>query len=96
MKVYLVSYDLNTPGKDYSALIDAICTYNGYCKALKSQWFVCSDGSAFDIYAHLKSYTDENDWLLVCEFTDNQIGWLPDEAVEWLNKIFRGNPSVRR
>lgn len=86
--IYLVSYDLNTPGKNYQRLIDAICSYKGYCKALKSQWFVCSDKSAHEICAHLKSYIDENDWLLVCEFTGNQSGWLAEEVVDWLKTVF--------
>ena len=86
--IYLVSYDLNKPGQDYQALIDAIQTYDGYCKALWSQWFIYSNESAKDIYEHLRAYIDDNDRLLVCEITENQKGWLSKEVVAWLKMHF--------
>ena len=81
--IYLVSYDLNNE-KNYPAIIGAIQKYYDSCKALRSQWFVCSNESAAEIYVKLKPYVDEDDWLLVSEFTDNQCGWLSNKAIEWL------------
>lgn len=40
MSVYLVSYDLNAPDKDYQRLIDAIGRYDNVCRVLKSQWAI--------------------------------------------------------
>ena len=88
-KVYLVSYDLNQPGQDYDSLIAAIRSYNGYCQALKSQWFICSDKTAKQICEHLVQYIDENDWLIVCELSSNFRAWLSDEAVKWLEQVQR-------
>lgn len=46
MTVYSVSYDLNEEGQNYKDLIDEIKKFNGYCKVMKSYWFVCSDNDA--------------------------------------------------
>lgn len=89
MKTYLVSYDLNTPGQNYDNLIHEIQKYDGYCPVLKSQWFICSNGTATDVYNHLCNHIDKNDRILVSELTSNHAGWLDQKPIDWLKRNFR-------
>jgi hypothetical protein len=44
MPRYMVSYDLKTPEKDYSALIDALQEgYRSYWHCLGSTWLIVAD-----------------------------------------------------
>ena len=72
--VYLVSYDLNNPGKDYPSIIDAINRYDNPCHILKSQWLIESGKSAEQICMELVRFIDANDELFVCEVTQNRMG----------------------
>ena len=92
--VYFVSYDLNNPGKDYSALIKAIETYNAnnehYCKVLMSQWFIYSNKTAEQIFTHLRRFIDDNDELFVCELNANCFGRFNEPLpAKWVDSLRR-------
>lgn len=91
--VYLVSYDLNNPGKDYQRLISAIERYNNPCRVLRSQWLIQSDKSATQIFNELIAFVDANDELFVCEITKNYAGRLTQEKIDWL-QTFQRLPSL--
>lgn len=60
MKWYLVTYDLNTPGKDYARLHSKICQIaNGYCNILKSVWIIGHNGTAQTIFNQLLPSIDQ-------------------------------------
>ncbi len=84
MAKYLISYDLNSPGKNYNDLITRIKSYS-WAKICKSAWAISSTSSAAQIRDDLINYIDTNDILFVCPCD----GWasygLPKEVVEWLN-----------
>lgn len=69
MATYMVGYDLNTPGKNYDRLIDAIKTYSPWWHNLDSTWILRTDRSAVEVRDHLARYIDQNDELLVAELT---------------------------
>lgn len=62
---YLISYDLNAPGKNYTELYEAIKRLGGWWHHLDSTWIVTHPGSAEVIRDALKPYLDNNDKLLV-------------------------------
>lgn len=68
MKKYLVSYDLDKPGQDYTALIDELNRL-GATKVLYSEWILRNTSSASDIRDHLMKFIDRNDKLLVVALT---------------------------
>ena len=83
--VYCVAYDLNTPGKDYSALIEQIKTYNGWWHHLDSTWFINSEKSTAEIRDHLGKYIDTNDELLVFKVTPGWAGkGFSTRGFQWL------------
>lgn len=84
MAKYLITYDLNKPGQDYSGLYAAIQGLGLYKHPLDSTWFVKTSKTGENIRDALKQKIDGNDKLFVTEVS----GWasfnLPDLA-KWLN-----------
>ena len=78
MKSYCISYDLCSPGKDYSALYDAIKAYGTWAKVTESFYIVKTSQSATSIRDNLRNCLDSNDRLFV--------GNLSGEAA-WRNVI---------
>lgn len=62
---YLISYDLNAPGKNYTELYDAIKGLGRWWHHLDSTWIVIHPGPAETIRDLLRPYLDSNDKLLV-------------------------------
>lgn len=86
MSVYLISYDLNAPGKDYSDLYTSIKSIGDYYHVLGSEWFVSSSYlSENDIGQKIHSCMDSTDSLFVCKVAKGYSGWLTDDAWAWLN-----------
>ncbi|KAA0252806.1 MAG: SinR family protein [Acidobacteria bacterium] len=87
MKTYMIGYDLNHPGQDYTSLEDAIKVLGTWWHCLDSTWIVKTNQSATSIRNTLKSHIDANDELLVAALNgesawtgfDNKCsGWLKD------------------
>ena len=94
MPVYLITYDLNEPGKDYVGVankIASVCSKN--CRVLKNAWFAYhKDFSAKELFANLTNGKefDANDKLFVVEITtNNHNGWLSKSAITWLAEAFK-------
>lgn len=86
MAVYLISYDLDKPGQDYTDLIKAIEQIGGV-KTLFSEWFVVTQTmNAKTIFDRLSPFVDSNDRLLV-------LG-LSGEA--WWYNLMTSNEATRK
>lgn len=84
MAVYIVTYDLNTPGKDYKDLLAAIRQYT-HCYALKSAFFIDTQETHIQVRDRLMALIDGNDMLYVMTITR---AWGANRKVpctEWLN-----------
>jgi len=68
MNKYLVSYDLDKPGQDYSRLTNELKRLGGI-RILYSEWILRNKASAEAMRNHLKSFIDGNDMLLVVGLT---------------------------
>lgn len=68
MNKYLISYDLDKPGQDYSRLISELERLGGV-KVLYSEWLLRSNASAEQLRNHLQAFIDSNDMLLVVALT---------------------------
>lgn len=82
----LVSYDLNTPGKDYENLIDKLKSYGTYWHHLDSFWLIKTNETHKEARDSLKPYLDKNDELLVIDVTGDAAAWVgfTDRAGKWL------------
>ncbi len=86
--VYLITYDLRFPGRDYTNLYNAIKDLGDWRHPMESTWFVHSTLRANEIYNRLCSNIDTNDRLLVIEInSSNKQGWLSQSFWGWLNSV---------
>lgn len=83
MSVFLVTYDLRQPGRNYQALYDALEAYP-CCRGLESVWFIKSNSNSSDIRDRLKAYIDSNDRLFVSELETYWASWNVTCA-DWIN-----------
>lgn len=62
---YLFSYDLNSPGQNYTQLWEELKRLGGF-RVLKSAWVIPKSRlNAVQLRDHLKRYTDSNDGVFV-------------------------------
>ena len=85
-KVYSVTYDLKTPGRDYTPLYAALKTFPKWWHFLDSTWLIATEESPSQVYKRLVSTITQKDRLLIIEVRNNAQGWLPKEAWDWINQ----------
>ncbi len=83
MPRYLISYDLNAPGRNYEALFDELARL-GAKRLLLSQWGLRNAATADAIRAHLWSFMDGNDRLLVSTL---DVEWTSQNMINPINEI---------
>ena len=83
MSVYIVTYDLRAPGRNYDALYDALNSFES-CHCLESVWFIDSQHDSKAIRDHLQQFIDKNDGLFVGQISRNWAG-VSMACGDWLN-----------
>lgn len=68
MNTYLISYDLDKPGQNYTDLINRLQKL-GAVKILYSEWISRTTATAVAIRDDLQRFVDANDGLLVAGLT---------------------------
>lgn len=82
---YLVSYDLNTPGKDYEKLYNVLKSAEGWWHYLESTWILRTSQSLSSWSDKIMNTIDENDSFIIVDITkSDRNGWLDKKAWEWL------------
>ncbi|WP_312591156.1 MULTISPECIES: CRISPR-associated protein Cas2 [Stenotrophomonas] len=71
----IVSYDLYSPGQDYSKVIEAIKALGSWAKIHKSVWYVNSSYTAAQARDKVWATMDRNDSIFVVDATDNDAAW---------------------
>jgi hypothetical protein len=84
--VYMISYDLKAPGRNYDDLYKEIKSLGSNISVLKSQWFVDTAMTAQQISDTLRSKMDANDNVLVNKFINDYHGYLPKTIWTWLSE----------
>lgn len=84
MPVYLITYDLKTPGQDYTALYKAIKSIGDYRHDLESVWFVDTTLSAENIQRAIKPVMDPNDTMFITKVTSGYFGHADKDLWSWL------------
>ena len=96
MKVYLITYDLNNPHKDYSSLYEKIKSLGRWWHYLDSTWIVATRNSSSQINDILKAVLDSDDGILVIEVKNDYNGWLPEEAWDWMRQNISVSNNVKK
>lgn len=84
--LYLISYDLKQPDKDYESLYNAIKSVGiSWWHFLESVWIVNTQKSVQEVSTTVRQNMDTNDHLLVVDISNQQYnGWLPSKAWDWI------------
>ncbi|AWB00221.1 hypothetical protein CU052_13360 [Vibrio harveyi] len=89
MAIYMVTYDLRSPGQNYQDLIHNIEKYT-HCKAAKSCFLIDVGLTAGQLRDELKQFVDSNDVLVIARLQGNWSSWcLNDLCVQWLKSLDR-------
>lgn len=67
MNNYLISYDLHSPHRDYSTLIEKIKTAPYWARVNESAWFIKSPLTPMQLINVLEQTVDHNDVIFVAE-----------------------------
>lgn len=83
---YLVSYDLRTPGKDYSGVQEAIknASNGTWCKPLESTYIIWTDLTTEAVYNKISPCLDTSDRILIIEITKNAYWCLDKDISDFL------------
>lgn len=84
--VYVVTYELKVPGKDYGGLFDALRKSPKWWHYLESTWLIETNEMPNDIWTRLAPHIDRSDRLLIIEARDRCQGWLPKDAWDWIHQ----------
>lgn len=85
MAVYLITYDLNSPGQDYESLFEEIKSIGPWAKYMRSVWFVESSLGSTAIRDRLVKVIDDGDTLFVCRVTEDSAWYLDTKFNDWIN-----------
>lgn len=85
--LFVISYDLKSPGKDYSSLYEVIKSFGAWWHYLDSTWIIRSQRSVSDISDLIRQRMDANDRLIVAAISVHDTdGWLPQKAWDWIRE----------
>jgi hypothetical protein len=85
--IYAINYDLRRPGQNYGDLHAAIEKLGSSCwHYLGSTWLVDTHLNADQIWERLRPHLDQTDSVLVIRVANDNQGWLPKEAWDWINQ----------
>ena len=89
MAIYLVTYDLKAPGRNYQPVYDYLNRFTR-CKGLESVWLIQATLSAEQIRDALRAVVDTNDVVFVLQVTQEAMwaSWRYSYA-DWLNDPLR-------
>lgn len=85
MASYLITYDLDKPGQDYSDVLKTIKNLGGWARLSESSYVVSCQLTVQQIYDRLKQYLDNNDQLYVIHVSNPWTGFGPKDVNDWLN-----------
>lgn len=89
-KRYMITYDLNAPGKNYDKVIESIknASDGAWCSYWKSSFLIRSNyQTADDVFSLIRPHLDANDSLLVIEAVNNKQGWLTPKRWKYINEV---------
>ena len=87
MAILLVTYELNTPNKEYGAFYETIKNSSSrWWHYLDVVWLIETEASATEVAKKLYSHMTQSDRLLVVKVANEYQGWLSEEAWQWMGE----------
>ena len=89
MNIYLVSYDLIRPVKNYAAIHEHLRSYSNWAKPLESVWLINSTLTAIEVRDAAQAHMDDNDKVFVVDVT--HASWATRNVSEDVNTWIKNN-----
>lgn len=89
-KVYIITYDLSTPGRNYELLLKKIKSHANWARLGGSSYIILSEHSAVEIRDFLVTVLDSNDKIFIGKLS-NEAAWhgLSDEVSNWIKSVLK-------
>lgn len=87
MAIYLVTYDLKQPGRNYAPVFDYLKRFT-HCKGMESVWLLDTTTGSAQIRDALKALVDSNDKVFVTRLQQDW-GSYNYSCGDWLNDTKR-------
>jgi hypothetical protein len=84
MSIVIVTYDLNTPAKDYSPLFSAIQNQGVWWHNLRTTWLVETTKTPTQVYEAVRPHITVNDRIFIGRLSEGYSGWLDTDAWAWI------------
>ncbi len=85
MASFIVSYDLNAPGQQYSELFEYLKSHNNWWHHLDSTWVVVTSLAASELRDGILNHIDSNDQVLVVQSAGVGAWYgIPESGGKWL------------
>ena len=84
MRIFLVTYDLNTRGQNYEDLLNKIKSFPSK-RLSESSYAEEADKTAQQLYDYLKTSLDSNDQIYIINITQPYAGFGPKDVNSWLD-----------
>lgn len=86
--VYIISYDLKTPDRNYEDLIKGLKSFGTWWHQTGSVWVIVTAKSVSEVRDYLRQFIDSNDKLFVVRLAKNWAATGFDtKEYEWLKSI---------
>ncbi len=86
--VYIVSYDLKKPDRNYEDLTNGLKSFGTWWHQTGSVWVIVTSKTTADVRDYLRQFMDANDKLFVVQLQKNgaAVGFSTDEY-NWIKNI---------
>lgn len=86
MNTYMISYDLNSPTKNRTAVEDSIKSLGSWCRYVSTTFLVSSSKNVDDVQDIVTKHLDSNDSMIICKVQKPIKGWLSQDQWDWIHK----------
>ena len=93
MTTYSISYDLDSPNRNYAGVIAEIKRLaNGYCSVTESHWLINSNSTAAELCTSIYSKMDSGDKLIVHSVGNSwATNGMDNEVNSWLKNNWQSS-----
>jgi len=86
MNTYMISYDLNSPTKNRTAVEDSIKSLGNWCRYVSTTFLVSSRKNIDEVQSIVTNNLDSNDYMIISKVQKPIKGWLDQKQWDWIHE----------
>ena len=83
--IYMVSYDLNSPGNNRKEVIESLESFGCWCKCATTTSLIKTQLVISDVEEIVMRHLDETDSMIICQVSGNIKGKLHQKEWDWIH-----------